>query len=138
MLVLSLVISDVDGKTYEYGMLRALGFKKQYLMGMISINSLTFSISGLFFGVLIAFLLNVILRQVIFIISYNSTDYNLTESAIYIGVSFGFLMPLVANYFPVKLAMGKNLRDSLDLSKRTKDQFGIKIQKLEDIGMSLN
>lgn len=26
MLVFSLMLSDVDGKTYEYGMLRALGF----------------------------------------------------------------------------------------------------------------
>ena len=39
MLVFSLMLSDVDGKTYEYGMLRALGFKKPYLMAMITINS---------------------------------------------------------------------------------------------------
>ena len=32
MLVLSLMLADVDGKTYEYGMLRALGFMKRHLI----------------------------------------------------------------------------------------------------------
>ena len=36
MLLYSLMLSDVDGKTYEYGMLRALGFKSSHLMSMIS------------------------------------------------------------------------------------------------------
>ena len=36
MLLYSLMLSDVDGKTYEYGMLRALGFKMTHLMSMIT------------------------------------------------------------------------------------------------------
>ena len=67
MLVFSLMLSDVDAKTYEYGMLRALGFKKPYLVTMISINSFTFSIPGMIAGILVAFAMNVILREAIFI-----------------------------------------------------------------------
>ena len=36
MLLYSLMLSDVDSKTYEYGMLRSLGFKKTHLLSMIS------------------------------------------------------------------------------------------------------
>lgn len=32
MLIYSLMLQDVSSKTYEYGMLRALGFKKFYLI----------------------------------------------------------------------------------------------------------
>ena len=32
MLIYSLMLQDVNSKTYEYGMLRALGFKKFYLI----------------------------------------------------------------------------------------------------------
>jgi hypothetical protein len=64
--------------------------------------------------------------------------YALSGLSITIGVLFGTLMPLFANYYPIKAALGKNLRDSLDLSKRTKDKFGVTIQKLEDVGMSFN
>ena len=34
--------------------------------------------------------------------------------------------------------MGKNLRNSLDLNRRSKDEVGIKVEKLEDVGISFN
>ena len=37
VLIYSLMLSDVDEKTYEYGMLRALGFKSKSLIGLISL-----------------------------------------------------------------------------------------------------
>lgn len=67
MLVYSLMLSDVDGKTYEYGMLRALGFKKPYLVGMISISSFSFSVPGMVVGILIAYIINIALREAIFL-----------------------------------------------------------------------
>ena len=62
MLLYSLMLSDVDSKTYEYGMLRALGFKKRMLIGMIIEQSFSFSLPGIFLGVIIAWIFNVLLR----------------------------------------------------------------------------
>ena len=138
MLVLSLMLADVDGKTYEYGMLRALGFMKRHLMAMITLNSFSFSLPGLFLGVIIAFIINLALREVIFLLAKNTMGYGLTASALALGISFGLLMPFLANYLPIKSAMGKTLRDSLDLNKRKGDKFGVKVEKLEDLGMSFN
>jgi len=106
MLVFSLMLADVDGKTYEYGMLRALGFMKRHLMLMITLGSFSFSIPGLFFGVIVAFLINLAMREIIFLVAENTLDYNLTTSALILGISFGFLMPFFANYMPVKNVMG--------------------------------
>jgi ABC-type antimicrobial peptide transport system permease subunit len=36
-LIYSLMIADVDEKTYQYGMLRALGFHKNGLISLISL-----------------------------------------------------------------------------------------------------
>ena len=138
MLLYSLMLSDVDAKTYEYGMLRALGFKKSHLTGVIFLKSLSFSIPGLIFGVLVAFVLNIGLRMMIFIQSDNYSFYELTVASILLGLAFGLIMPLVSNYFPTKAAMGKNLRNSLDLNRRNKDELGIKVEKLEDMGISVN
>ena len=138
MLLYSLMLSDVDSKTYEYGMLRALGFRKHMLVLMIVEQSLGFSLPGLFLGVVIAGILNVMLRSIIFIQSQNYMGYSLTTSAVVIGVTFGLFMPVLANYLPIRAAMGKNLRSSLDLSKRTDDEIGIKVKKLEDIGIDTN
>ena len=138
MLVLSLMLADVDGKTYEYGMLRALGFMKRHLVAMITLNSFTFSLPGLFLGVMMAWLLNLCLREVIFLLAKNTMGYNVSMTALALGLSFGILMPFLANYLPIEAAMGKTLRNSLDLSKRTQDKIGIKVQRLEDVGMSFN
>lgn len=62
MLIYSLMLQDVNSKTYEYGMLRALGFKKLYLIQVISLKSFSFSIPGLFLGIIIAISLNIMLR----------------------------------------------------------------------------
>ena len=101
MLLYSLMLADVDGKTYEYGMLRALGFKKEHLIRVIVMKSLSFSIPGLFFGILIAFILNIALRMVIFMQSDNYSSYELTAISIVIGVVFGLVMPMISNYFPI-------------------------------------
>ena len=138
MLVFSLMLSDVDGKTYEYGMLRALGFKKPYLVAMITIKSFSFSLPGCFGGVCAAYVLNVAIREAIFEQAQNSMGYSLTPLALILGVAFGLLMPFLANYLPIKAALGQNLRNSLDLNRRSEDQFGVKVQKLVDIGMSAN
>ena len=138
MLLYSLMLSDVDAKTYEYGMLRALGFKREYLISMITMKSMYFSLPGLFFGVIVAFILNIGIRMVIFLYAANSSTYDLTEISIVIGVLFGLIMPLISNYFPIQSAMGKNLRSSLDLNRRNKEEIGIRVEKLEDVGISIN
>ena len=105
MLVFSLMLSDVDSKTYEYGMLRALGFKKQYLVAMISISSFTFSIPGMVAGILVAFILNIFLRQLIYMQSENEIGYELSALAIALGLVFGICVPFFANYMPIKSTM---------------------------------
>ena len=132
------MLSDVDARTYEYGMLRALGFQKKHLTNLICLKSFSFSIPGLIFGVFVAFVLNIGLRMLVFVRAENYSNYTLTTVSIVIGVVFGFTMPLISNYFPIKQAMGKNLRNSLDLNRRNKEELGIKVEKLEDMGISIN
>ena len=138
MLVISLMLADVEGKTYEYGMLRALGFMKRHLMGMITINSFYFSVPGLILGLTIAAIINVLLREMIFITAKNSLDYALSPMSLFMGISMGFFVPFFANYLPIEAAMDQTLRNSLDLNKRKEESVGVKVQKLEDVGMSFN
>lgn len=139
MLIYSLMLQDVNSKTYEYGMLRALGFKKLYLVEVISLKSLSFSIPGLFLGIMVAILLNIILRRIIFVESLNYLDYDLTTASIVTGSAFGLFTPLFANYWPIKSSMASNLRNSLDLSRNNADDgIGVKIEKLEEVGISVN
>ena len=77
---------------------------------------------------MVAVILNVFLREMIFIESQNSLTYDLTTASIIAGVSFGVFTPLLANYWPIKESMNQNLRNSLDLARsKSADVVGIKI-----------
>jgi ABC-type antimicrobial peptide transport system permease subunit len=79
MLIYSLMISDVDEKTYDMGMLRALGLRTASLMQLVIIQSLLFSIPGVIIGVAISAIANVGLRLFIFI--YSVATYTFLFSA---------------------------------------------------------
>jgi ABC-type antimicrobial peptide transport system permease subunit len=132
------MIADVDEKTYQYGMLRALGFHKNGLISLISLQSISFSIPGICGGLIVASFLNFITRFFVFQYSRNSTEYDLSSGSIWLGVGMGLVMPLLANIDPIQRALSKNLRVSLDLYHRTINEMTVKIKKLENMGMSLN
>lgn len=66
LLIYSLMIGDVEEKTYEFGMLRALGFNKLWIMILLMLESFVFSIPGLILGMLTAYLINSIIAMIIF------------------------------------------------------------------------
>ena len=93
---------------------------------------------GFFLGIIVAFIINTLLRQIIFVAAKNSLSYNLSAFSIILGVCFGFFMPMIANTMPIKDSMSKNLRSALDLTRNKDDSVGVKIEKLEDMGISVN
>lgn len=96
------MLSDVDQKTYEYGMLRALGFKSSHLVSMITIQSFFYSLPGITLGVAVAFVTNVLLRYLIFMFAANTTSFSLTSTSLWIGILFGLIMPLLAILLPIQ------------------------------------
>lgn len=56
------MLSDVEEKTYEFGMLRALGFNTKNIGVTIIIQALTFSIPGLIFGFIFAIIFATAIR----------------------------------------------------------------------------
>ena len=137
-LIYSLMLSDVDEKTYQYGMLRALGFRNKNLVSLISMQAFSFSIPALLGGILVAYFLNIVVRSLIFMFAKNTTDYALSSSALLLGILLGILLPLVANLLPIKRALSKNLRESLDLYHRSVNEMSVQIKRLEEMGFSLN
>lgn len=95
------MISGVDEKTYEFGMLRALGLEKSSLITLLVLEGLAFALPGLFLGVLMAFLLNSAVAYIFFSSAKMITSYQLDPSAVLLGIGLGLFIPLVSNYFPI-------------------------------------
>ena len=124
-LIYSLMLSDVEDKTYQFGMLRALGFNRKNIVHIIILQSLIFSLLGIITGLAVAAGLNAGLRAVIFKLVNNTGSYMLSSISIWFGVTLGLVIPMISNIIPIKRALGKNLRSSLDLFHRQVNELSI-------------
>jgi hypothetical protein len=89
-------------------------------------------------GIAVAFTTNVFLRYFIYVFAGNTSDFELSSTSLWIGILFGLIMPMLAILLPIKQALGKNLRTSLDLNHRSNNEKSVEVQKLEDLGLSPN
>ena len=101
MLIYSLMVADVDSKTYEMGMLRALGLKWMSICYISSVQSFMFSIPGIIFGILISSFLNVIVVYVIYNYSYAQISYMITKNPAILGTCLGIFIPIFSNIIPI-------------------------------------
>lgn len=62
LLIYSLMIADVEEKTFEMGMLRALGLRTVSIVQLIILQSMLFSVPGIIIGIIISAILNVPVR----------------------------------------------------------------------------
>jgi ABC-type antimicrobial peptide transport system permease subunit len=138
LLIYSLMIGDVEEKAYEFGMLRALGFDKRWLIVLLLLEALVFAVPGLILGLLSSYLLNSIIGVVIFSSTVLFSSYALTTDAIILGAALGLAMPLISNVLPILRALSKTLRDSLDLYHRVLNEASVQVLKLERMGLSLD
>ena len=137
LLIYSLMLSNVEEKTFEFGMLRALGFNKTHMIWLLVIQALLYAFIGMFLAFLFGFLLNVIICYIMYDYSLLGSGYVPTELSLVLGFSVGLIMPVLSNILPIMRALSKTLRDSLDLFHREINIFRVRVMKLEKLGVSL-
>ena len=90
-------------------------------------------------GLIVAFVLNEGLTETLYVFMQNSHEYGLSIGSIAVTtVLFGFVAPVISILGPTEEAMGKNLRASLDASRRNGANEGVSaaVKKLQDLGLS--
>lgn len=76
-------------------------------------------------GLLLAYIANSAVAYMIFSGASMVTSYGLHVTAVVMALGLGFFIPLVSNYFPIKRALNKTLRDSLDMYHRAINELTI-------------
>ena len=136
LLVYSLMSGNVEERTYEFGMMRSLGFKKNNLILLIILQGFIFAIPGLILGLTSSYIANNF-------IAYLFTDYTalvmpfyLSKYNIIFGVGVGISIPLISSYFPIKKSLDDNLRETLSIFNKKIGDIVVSIVKLENLGVS--
>lgn len=111
------MLSDVDERTYDFAMLRCLGFKNSSLVILLLMQALFYSIPA----TLIGFMLLEIFTSASQIWLYTFADISLNvtfrSSTYWAGLATGICVPLLSNIFPIRQALGTTLRDALDKTR---------------------
>jgi hypothetical protein len=137
LLIYALLLSDVEERTFEYGMLRTLGMRQAVLVPLLVLQSLLFSVPGILAGLLVCFLLYVPIDVFLSIFATIPTTPYLTSAAVLLGVLVGVLMPLAGVVLPIRRALSQTLRDALDVYHNVVNDTVVRIRRLENVGASL-
>jgi hypothetical protein len=136
LLVYSLMLGNVDERTYEFGMLRSLGFKKNNLTLLIIIQGFIFAVPGTILGLITAYIAN---NYVAFLFNWYTDlvmPYFLSTSNILFGILAGLSIPLVSSYLPIKKCLDDNLRETLTIFNKKIGDLVVSMIKLENLGVS--
>ncbi|EGG18606.1 hypothetical protein DFA_04100 [Cavenderia fasciculata] len=137
LMIYSLLLSDVEGKTFEYGMLRAQGLRHYALIILLITQAVYFSVPGIILGLFMGWVFFAIVAH--FVYAFVILPVNLTYYPVSIvsGVFMGFFIPIIANIAPIQRALSRTLRDALDVYHQVKNETMVKIMKLEEVGIDL-
>ena len=136
LLVYSLMLGNVDERTYEFGMLRSLGFKKNNLIFLIIIQGFIFAIPGTILGLATSYIAN---NYVAFLFNWYTDlvmPFFMSSSNLIFGIFAGLSIPLISSYFPIKKCLDDNLRETLSIFNKKIGDIVVSIIKLENMGVS--
>ncbi|EFA84069.1 hypothetical protein PPL_03142 [Heterostelium album PN500] len=134
LMIYSLLLSDVEGKTFEYGMLRAQGMRHYALIILLLTQALYFSVPGIAFGLFFGWVCFAIVAHFVYQFVMLPVDLTFYTIAILSGGLMGLCLPILANIAPIQRALSRTLRDALDVYHQVKNETMVKIMKLEEIG----
>jgi len=135
-LIYALLLSDVESKVYECGMLRALGMEQYTLVELLAIQSLLFSIPAIALGLLVSWLAFIPVQRELVSFTNAPIPLGLTAEAAGLATAIGFIMPLIALIGPIQSALSKTLRDALDLYHSSVNDTRVTFTKLANLGLS--
>lgn len=138
LLIYSILMGNVDERTYEFGMLRSLGYRKANLIAMIIIQGFIFAIPGVILGLISSYIAN---NYISFLLNWYTgivMPYFLNGTTIALGCFIGISIPLIASYFPIKKALDANLKETLTIFNKKIGDLVVSMVKLENYGISLS
>eukprot|EP01129_Flabellula_baltica_P004751 TRINITY_DN1678_c0_g1_i1.p1 TRINITY_DN1678_c0_g1~~TRINITY_DN1678_c0_g1_i1.p1 ORF type:complete len:1048 (-),score=207.61 TRINITY_DN1678_c0_g1_i1:23-3166(-) len=119
LLIYSLLMINVETKTFEMGVLRMIGSPKIAIIMIMLVQALLYSIPALILGIGLSWIGSYIISDQIYIASGIELSNGLSVEGIIWGILLGLAVPIFASIFPIASALKKNLQDSLD-TKRSK------------------
>ncbi|KAI9220627.1 hypothetical protein BC828DRAFT_383053 [Blastocladiella britannica] len=135
MLIYSLLLADVEEKTFEYGMLRSLGMEQSSLIGLLITQSLGFSVPAIVAGLVVCLVIYTPVEYILSTFAFVPMQVGLSTSAWALGLTLGLGLPVLGMLVPIQRALSQTLRDALDVYHNVVFDSIVTVKRLRDIGI---
>jgi hypothetical protein len=132
----NLVHNDIDERTFDFGMLRTVGYTKTHIILILIFQTLSYSVSAFFCCIITSYSLNSILTLIFTRIIHYPEYHKLDGFTILVVAILAIVFPIFTNIISMNRVMSKYIRDSIDLLHNSITDVKITFAKLESIGMS--
>ncbi|KAJ1505777.1 hypothetical protein HMI54_005656 [Coelomomyces lativittatus] len=138
LLIYTLLLSNVEEKTFEFGLLRTLGLAQPRLFLLMFLQAMMFAIPGIVFGIIVCLILYVPIDYLLGRFTEVPLTLFLDWGAGVLGVTLGLFLPLLGMWVPVRRVLTATLRDALDKYHQSVFDVIVSIKKLNDLGIHQN
>eukprot|EP01080_Neovahlkampfia_damariscottae_P011341 gene11341-4509_t len=136
ILIYSLLLINVENRTFEIGVMRMIGMSKVGVISLILMQSFSYALPGLILGLILSqgsyIILNIVLSSYLEVtLSYFLSGYSILLAGI-----LGFLIPIISSILPIFSALGVSLREALDTTRSRTTAIQYKIERSSDLGIN--
>ena len=136
LLVYMLLVTNADERQFEIAMIRAQGMPKSQLFHLMVTQAVSFVVPGIVLGICLLLAINAVIEVILSYYTKAPAKTNrIPMPAVVFAVLLGVVMPIVANWGPVKSAMARSLRDALDVYRQKNNETKVTLMRLAELGL---
>ncbi|KAG2388390.1 hypothetical protein C9374_000554 [Naegleria lovaniensis] len=136
VLIYSLLMINVENRTFEMGVLRMIGMHRKGLIQLIIIQAFLYSIPGLLLGLISGGASYVGVSYLLGYFFDASLSKLLDPTSVGVAIALGLVIPILASLLPIKSALGQNLHDSLDTERSKTKSIEYSIERNSETSFS--
>lgn len=138
VLIYSLMMTNVENRTFELGVLRMLGMRRQGLALLVLLQSAAYSVPGWLAGMVAGQATYALFSRGLSWYLQMELGWLVSLRALLISSSLGLLIPVVAAVLPARAALSANLHDSLDTRRSKSKAVTFSIERASDTRPSMS
>ena len=136
VLIYSLLNSDIQEKSFEFGTLRGMGLDRNGLLSLMIVRSTLILVPGLILGNTMSYVIYTMVCYVVFNSLHLSSSFYPPLSIFLITSFWGIFLVLLASAYPIMRVLSRSLAQSINVMQRSINEIVVVIKRLEDVGMS--
>lgn len=136
ILIYSLLMINVQGRQFELAVRRMLGTPRIGVVFLLVLQALSYALPAWVLGLLLAEVISGELLDSFRELSGIPLEPGLTGDAIVLATVLVASIPLFASIGPIRLALSKNLRDALDVTRPKAAAVKVTIERADDGSVS--